>query len=108
METGNKALAFDPSEDQYLRRSYKKLTTAEMATELGRTPASVANRLHHLRLRRLALRKNESTMRPVQKRVTIFFDVDLMPAITAGARKAGLSMTAFVQELVRAGLRRKV
>lgn len=93
--------AFTSREDQILSECHRDRTAAELAGALGRSLSSTQSRLRHL-----GLRKRPSE-RPTTTRVTILFDDDLMPRIRGGAEAANLSMSAYVQELVRAGLPQK-
>jgi len=90
--------AFKPVEDAVLFANYKELDAATLAKRLGRTISSTNSRLRHL-----GLRKRDSN-KPRQERVTILFDEALMPRIRAGALASEMSMSAYVQRLVRGGL----
>lgn len=98
---------FTPQEDTFLRNNYvgtderPGMTAQALADKLGRPVTSTMNRLRELRLKKKSLDK------PVQKKVSQFFDLDLVPQIEAGAKAADLSFSAYVQELVRAGLKKK-
>ncbi len=93
---------FDAAEDATLKRLHKKLTVNQLAEKLERPAMSIQSRLRHL-----GLRKRDGEAK-AQKRVTIFFDLDLLPAIKDGMKAAGLSLTAFVQECVRGALKGRV
>ncbi len=92
---------FSAKEDEYLRAHYADTETNALAAKLGRTLSSTQSRLRHLGLRK------RDTDRPTTTRVTILFEDELMPRIRAGAEEAELSMSAYVQELVKAGLPKK-
>jgi len=92
---------FTEREDEILKANYLEMDTAALAQTLGRTLSSTQSRLRHLGLRK------RPTDRPTTDRMTVLFDTDLMPKIRAGADAAGLSMSGYVQELVKRGLQRK-
>ncbi len=92
---------FHLAEDQFLELKYKTLDAETMAHTLGRPVASVRDRLRHL-----GLFKKKPGRAP-QKKVSVFFDLDLVPRMISGATDAGLSLSAFVQETVRKALGRK-
>ncbi len=91
---------FTEEEDDYLKQHYADTECVKLSLHLKRSVSSTQNRLRHLGLRK---RQGEAKL---QKKASIFFDMDLVPKILSGAQKAGLSMSAFVQELVRAGLKK--
>jgi len=92
--------AFTEREDSYLQKHHKLKTTAVMAAHLGRTVSSTQNRIRHL-----GLKKRAGGEAKPQTKVSQFFDDDLMPILDAGAAECNLSRSAYVQELVRVGLR---
>lgn len=53
-------------------------------------------------------KRTKKADKPAQTKISQFFDNELMPLIRAGASEADMSMTAYVQELVKAGLPKKV
>ncbi len=92
---------FSGVEDTYLTENYIALDAEALAAKLRRPVASVRDRLRHLNL------SKKKPGRQAQKKVSVFFDLELVPRMIAGADQAGLSLSAFVQETVRKALGRK-
>ena len=92
---------FTDEEDEYLRHEYQDLSCAALAAFLGRTVSSTQNRLRHLGLRKRKVDK------PLQTKTSIFFDDDLMQTLRAQATDAGISMSAYVNQIVRKTIQKK-
>lgn len=90
---------FSESEDTFLRENYATMMAKDMAKKLGRPVASTMERLRSLNL------KKKGRDKPAQTKVSQFFDNDLMPLIDLGAAEAGLSRSAFVNQLVHKALK---
>lgn len=89
---------FSASEDSFLSENYEAMTAKDLAKALGRPLASTMNRLLHLNL------KKKGKGRPAQTKVSQFIDNDLMPRIDRAAASAGVSRSAYINQLVRAGI----
>jgi len=92
---------FTEEEDSYLREHYLGLACSEMADRLGRTNSSIQNRLCHLGLRK------RKPGKALQTRHTIFLEAEIVPQLQRAAKDAGLSMSAYVQEIVRKTIQKK-
>jgi len=92
---------FTEAEDSILRQFYLAEDTATLAKQLGRTISSTQNRLRHLNLRK------RGSSKPQQVKTSIFFDEDLMQTLRAQATDAGISMSAYVNQIVRKTIQKK-
>lgn len=92
---------FSANEDVFLRLNYKTQKYSKLARLMDRSTVAIQDRLRILGL------VKKATSKPAQLKRSVFFDLELVPLIDAGARKSGLSASAYVQEIVRERLKRK-
>ncbi len=88
---------FTEREDAYLREHYKTMTSHAIAAKLKRPYAGIENRRRILGL----LKRADAKAKPIQAKTTVCFDNDLMHRIRMHAKLSALSMSAYVQEIVR-------
>lgn len=90
--------AFTAAEDKYLQEHYLESTSADMAAKLKRPLASTQNRIRHLGLKK----KPHAQGKPDQKKLSVFLEMGLYERVFSN--RGTLSVSGYIQELVRKGL----
>ena len=100
---------FTEEEDAFLRANYLGCDSGAMAGHLKRSLSSTQSRLRHLGLSKRKAKKQAAgeSVRPHQTRATILFDDDLMQPLRTQSADAGISMSAYVNQIVRKTIQKK-